>query len=162
MTKVILSLGSSLGDRLQMLTNAIAFINEYLGKVIEVSEVYESEPWGFNDPNFFYNLAISINTEYSPFELLNRIKHIEKYYKRIKTKQEYQARTLDIDIIFYGNVQLKTPKLEIPHKLAHLRMFVLKPISDIDEDLTHPVFNLKISELLKTCPDNNYPTLVKT
>lgn len=154
MEKVILSLGSSLGDKLKTLSSAVNDIDEKIGAVVQKSKIYESEPWGFKDENFFLNMAVELSTDLSPDEVLEQIISIENKYFRVRnTSNSYQARTLDIDILFYGNLVYSTEKLTIPHKYAHKRLFVLLPVADISKDFVHPILKQSISYLLKKCDD---------
>ncbi len=160
MDNVILSLGSSLGDRKKIIDSALQDIEDSIGSVVSVSNFYESEPWGFNDSNFFYNIAVNIKTSLAPSELLSRIQELEKKYERVKTKDEYEARTLDIDIIFFGNKIVNNDNLQIPHKFAHERKFVLLPVAEVVCNFEHPVLKKTINELLKVCKDNSLISLV--
>ncbi len=150
---IILSLGSSLGDKDKILSSAIKDIDKIIGKVTSISKTYETEPWGFEDKNIFHNLAIKVSTNQSPYEVLENIHKIEKKHLRTRRKEGYEARTLDIDIIFYENKIITTDELIIPHKYAHLRKFVLQPIMDIDKNIKHPIENKTIEELYYLCPD---------
>ena len=150
---IILSLGSSLGEKDKILSSAIKDINKIIGKVTSISKTYETEPWGFEDENIFHNLAIKISTKQQPETILKNIHQIEKKHHRTHTKTGYEARTLDIDIIFYENEIISTNELTIPHKYAHLRKFVLQPIMDIDKNIKHPTENKTIEELYYLCPD---------
>ncbi len=160
MVRVILSLGSNLGNKKKILKSAVSHISMYVGKVERVSNIYESEPWGFSDSRNFYNIAISIYTDLKPIEILKKIQLIEKMHKRKKSFYGYQARTLDIDIIFYGNSIIHKPELNIPHTHAHERKFVLLPIIDIDKNIKHPEFGKSVIELFKNCSDNSYITVL--
>lgn len=154
MEKVILSLGSSLGDKLKTLSSAVNDIDEKIGAVVQKSKIYESEPWGFKDENFFLNMAVELSTDLSPDEVLEQIISIENKYFRVRnTSNSYQARTLDIDIIFFGSLVYSSEKLTIPHKYAHKRLFVLLPVADISKDFVHPIFKKSINYLLEKCDD---------
>jgi 2-amino-4-hydroxy-6-hydroxymethyldihydropteridine diphosphokinase len=155
MAKVILSLGSSIGNRKKTLIAAIDDLNSQTGKILSVSSFYETEPWGFTDKNLFLNLAVIIQTNLSPQELLKNINSIENKHGRIRNKKTYQARTLDIDIIFYDNIIHYEKNLQIPHKYAHKRKFVLLPIAEIAPNFVHPVLQQKIIDLLKNVEDSS-------
>lgn len=156
MVKLILSLGSSVGHRLKTLNSALVDINSNIGKISEISSIYETEPWGFEDINLFLNMAVSLQTDLSPRKILNIIHQIELNHGRKRNKKStYQSRTLDIDIIFYGNKLYYENDLQIPHVLAHKRKFVLMPINDIEPNFIHPLFNKSVNQLLKACTDNS-------
>ncbi len=160
--KVALSLGTNLGNRLENLTQAIYLINNTVGEIIDTSNIYETEPWGFQCKNFFLNSAATLNTYLSPQNLLLELQKIEKILGRThKTKDSYQARIIDIDIIFYGNKIIKSENLAIPHPHMHKRKFVLFPLNEIAPTWKHPVYNLAVKQLLEICPDNSEINLYK-
>ncbi len=156
MAKFFFSLGSSLGNRKAILNSAIASINKEIGKVEAVSKIYETEPWGFQDENLFYNIALKVETNLQPEEVLAITKKIEIQHKRQKT-EFYQARTLDIDILFYDDKVYYSEDLQIPHKFAHQRLFVLKPMLDIDPEFVHPLLKKSIKQLTTECVDKIIP-----
>ncbi len=154
MTKIILSLGSSLGNRKEILFSALEQINDKIGKISKISSIYETEPWGFDDKNMFFNMAISLYSSLKPRQILNIIHQIENSHGRMHNKAGiYQARTLDIDIIFYGNKFHFEEDLKIPHIHAHKRKFVLIPILEIEPHFVHPLLQQPIKTLLEKCPD---------
>lgn len=156
MAKVFFSLGSSLGAKQNLIESALKSIENQIGEILKISEVYETEPWGFQDENYFYNIAITVETEMQPLDLLDEIHKIENEHNRVRSGKRYIARTLDIDIIFYDDNVFYTENLQIPHKHAHKRKFVLQPIFDIDPDFIHPLLKESISKLLNRCEDNLY------
>lgn len=156
MIKVFLSLGSNIGDRHKLLSRAIRYINVGIGHVIDLSGVYETEPWGFITEEKFLNMAVEIITDYSPMEVLNKCHEIEEKLGRERDASEgYISRTIDIDILLYSNEIVNIKELVIPHKHLADRRFVLEPLSEIAPGYIHPVLNLTIKELLKLCPDDN-------
>ncbi|MBN2662719.1 MAG: 2-amino-4-hydroxy-6-hydroxymethyldihydropteridine diphosphokinase [Bacteroidales bacterium] len=155
MEKVILSIGSSLGDKYKNLSSAVNHINTHIGSVVKKSEIYESEPWGFNDSNSFFNMAVEVNTELSPDEVLKKIILIENIHFRERNSNSYQARTLDIDIVFFGNLIYTSEYLTIPHKHAHKRLFVLLPVNDIIKNFEHPLLKKTIEFLIEKCEDKS-------
>ncbi|KRL01204.1 GTP cyclohydrolase I FolE [Liquorilactobacillus capillatus] len=133
MESIYLSLGSNIGNRQENLEKAI----EYLGNdknliVDQVSEYYETSPVGDIVQDNFLNIAVKVFTTYTPGELLKQIHKIEAFLKRIR-KVHWGPRTLDIDIIFWGNKQFKTSELTVPHQETFNRLFVLIPLLDIYE-----------------------------
>jgi 2-amino-4-hydroxy-6-hydroxymethyldihydropteridine diphosphokinase len=148
MAKVYFSLGSNEGDRLRSLVNATKMINTLIGKVIQYSAVIESEPWGFDSETSFYNMAIAVETDFTPHEILNIILDIEKSLGRIRHGKTYTNRIIDIDILFYGEEIINDTNLTIPHAFIHKRMFVLQPLAAVAPDLIHPVLHATIAELL--------------
>jgi len=144
---VFLSLGSNLGDKNANLEEAILQIQERVGNVIKRSSIIETEPWGFISPNSFLNMVIQLETDYIPIDILMITQEIEKSIGRSeKTQASYQDRLIDIDIILYDDLILKTEKLQLPHPLFHQRDFVLKPLCEIAPEYIHPVLKKKIKE----------------
>lgn len=127
-----LALGTNLGDKNLNLLKAISYIAERIGNLSAVSSVYKSEPWGYESENMFWNMVVAVDTRLTPDQLLDETQQIEKKIGRTeKTKDAYQDRIIDIDIILYGDLCYKTDRLEIPHPLYKQRPFVLIPLSEI-------------------------------
>lgn len=151
MRKVVyLSLGSNVGDRAANLNAAIDRIAS-LGKVIAVSSFYETEPVEFTAQPWFLNCAVALDTEKMPRQLLAAIFDIEKEMGRRRV-QKKGPRTLDIDILLFGNSTIKTKGLTIPHPAMHERRFVLAPLAEIAPEARHPVFKRTVSELRDLLP----------
>ena len=134
--EVVLSLGSNLGDRGQYLLNAIELINSEIGCVVKKSSVYETSSWGF-DSNDFLNQVIVVNTSVKPLKLLGIIQEIERKLGRINKSKiinglpQYFDRTIDIDILIYGNEKIESEKLIIPHPKMKERDFVMIPLKEL-------------------------------
>lgn len=154
MSKVILLLGSNLGDRKNFLQKAIELINAEVGMVIKFSSVYESEPWGFKSDELFLNQVIIIKSNDEPQTLLKKLQKIENELGRIIKSSGYENRTIDIDILFYDDIKLKTKELTIPHPRLHLRKFTMDPLIEIAGEYIHPVFGKRV-DLLNTNIDDN-------
>jgi 2-amino-4-hydroxy-6-hydroxymethyldihydropteridine diphosphokinase len=141
----MLSLGSNLGNRAENLSAA----RECLGQFFNVqrsSSVYETSPWGFTQQPDFLNQVLVGLTELPPFLLLERIKGIEKRLGREDTHR-YGPRLIDLDILFYGDLVLKTPELVIPHPMIPERPFVLIPLAEIVPDYVHPIMGTTIEQM---------------
>jgi 2-amino-4-hydroxy-6-hydroxymethyldihydropteridine diphosphokinase len=147
MTRVLLGLGSNLGDKEKNIKDAITSISAF-SIIKKKSHLYHTEPVGFADQPWFLNCAIEIETEVKPHELLSLVKSIEQKLGRKKTIT-HGPRQIDIDILFYGDFVLKTKDLVIPHPLIQDRLFVLQPLLDIDPFFIHPVQKKSIQELYK-------------
>lgn len=154
MNKAILGLGTNLGDRAQNLVTALDHIRMQVGSIVRCSGVYETEPWGFESESSFLNLAISVETTLNPSGTLGRLLMIEALMGRLREGKGYSSRIIDIDILFFSDLIINEGDLIIPHPKLHLRRFVLKPLSDIEPGLIHPVFNKTINALLCDCQDN--------
>ena len=153
MQKVVyLSLGSNVGDREQNLRTAIAKLGE-LGEVIAVSSFYETEPVEFTQQPWFLNCAVAVRTELMPKLFLAKIQAIEQEMGRRRV-QPKGPRTLDIDILLFGNSVINAQQLEVPHPSMHERRFVLAPLVEIAPEVRHPIFKRTVRELLQALPQN--------
>ena len=129
---IFLSLGSNLGNREATINQALDLLATQVGPLIKRSSFFYSQPWGFDSPNEFCNLCASFTTSLSPLDLLHTTQSIEKQLGRTqKSNGAYQDRTIDIDIIFYGDIHLETSELTIPHPLWQQRDFVKVPLAEI-------------------------------
>ena len=147
---VYLSLGSNVGDRDANLREAIGLLAPAL-RVRRVSPVYETEPVDYTDQSWFLNLAVEAETDLSPTHLLARVAVIERALGRIRTTPK-GPRTIDIDILLYGDAVVRTARLEIPHPRMAARRFVLAPLADLAPDLCHPVTRHTVREMLAAAP----------
>jgi 2-amino-4-hydroxy-6-hydroxymethyldihydropteridine diphosphokinase len=148
--RVYLSLGSNLGDRAAHLNAGIDRMNT-LGKVLAVSSFYETEPVELTAQPWFLNCAVELDTEKMPKQLLAAILNIEKEMGRQRV-QEKGPRTLDVDLLLFGNSIIKMKGLTIPHSAMHQRRFVLEPLAEIAPEARHPVFKRSIRELRDALP----------
>ncbi len=163
MNEVYLGIGGNLGNRLQNIRIAINLISERIALPEKTSSVFMSEPWGFQHAKYFTNAVVKLSTTKSEDEIFKITTGIELEMKRVRSNSGYQGRTMDIDILFYGNKIIESKALAVPHPKIQERLFVLMPMAEIAGDFIHPVFNKTINELLETCPDtgkirilNNY------
>ena len=154
MNKAILGLGTNLGDREKNLFTTLGHITEQVGRVVKISPVYETEPWGFESEDTFLNAVILVETNLKPCSLLGRLLMIEAFMGRLREGKSYSSRIIDIDILFFSDSIINEGDLVVPHPKLHLRRFVLTPLSDIEPELIHPVIKKTISELLAECEDN--------
>ena len=146
MTHIIyLSLGSNLGDRLANLRNAINLLPPKVQPEVK-SSIYETEPWGYADQPAFLNQVIRADTTLEPSDLLEFLKQIEAKLGRQQTFR-FGPRVIDLDILFYDDLVLETPKLTIPHPRIAERAFVLVPMAEIAPYMCHPVLGKTIQDL---------------
>ena len=150
--KVVLILGGNLGDREELLNQAIGSISEK-NRLIAFSAIYETQAWGSVAHGNFLNQVIQIETQFSPEKLLEKIQQIEKRLGRKRT-ETWGDRTMDIDILYYGNEVIDTPDLTIPHPFIQERRFVLVPLAEILPDMIHPVLSKSNRKLLEECQDS--------
>jgi 2-amino-4-hydroxy-6-hydroxymethyldihydropteridine diphosphokinase len=142
-----LSLGSNIGDREANLRAALDRLHP-----TRVSPIYETEPVDYTAQAWFLNLAVKIQTDLFPRQLLSLTQRIERELGRIRTVAK-GPRTLDIDILLFGKTVMRTKELEIPHPRMTERRFVLRPLADIAPDLRHPITHRTIQQMLDALAD---------
>jgi len=144
---VYLSLGSNLGDRERMLRSALAALEAPDLRIRRVSSIYETEPLELRDQPWFLNLVAEAETDLFPRQLLARIRKVEIQLGR-KRLRRGGPRTIDIDILFYGQAVIDSAELVIPHPRLSERRFVLEPLAELSPDFRHPVTRLTVAEML--------------
>lgn len=138
MTKVYLSLGSNMGDRQGYLQRAVKALKQLTDTEVEaVSSYYETAAWGLTDQADFLNLALALETQLPAESLLSACQAIEKDLDRVRHKH-WGPRTVDIDILLYGQEIWETEHLIVPHPFMTQRAFVLVPLLEIAKDLVEP------------------------
>jgi len=153
MIKLYILLGGNLGDKQLIFSEARAMLSQQVGTITNQSAIYETEPWGFESTDIFWNQAIEMSTDLSPEEVLQQTKQIEQALGRIRKANQYDSRTIDIDILFYGDQIIELKNLIVPHPRIQERKFALAPLSEINPKLIHPVFLKNIQQLLEECTD---------
>lgn len=146
--KVFIGIGSNLGNREKHCSDAIHLLETSGISVLKRSVMIETKPWGVTDQPEFINMAIEIETDLRPDELLALLKKTERAVGRTDTVR-WGARVIDLDILLYNDSVLKTPQLEIPHPRISEREFVLRPLAEIAPDTIHPVIGKSIRKLLE-------------
>ncbi|MFZ4520798.1 MAG: 2-amino-4-hydroxy-6-hydroxymethyldihydropteridine diphosphokinase [Bacteroidales bacterium] len=176
MKEVFILLGSNRGDRQEFMTRALVMMSTMVGEVVSKSALYETAPWGFDDSTPFLNQVVEIDTTLDPEALLEKLLTIEVQLGRIRPFEgcgcsvpsmsaldgesdnseapAYAGRTIDLDILFYGQRLVFTDRLMIPHPRLHERRFTLVPVNEIAPDFTHPLLKKTISVLLRDCTDH--------
>jgi len=144
--------GSNEGDRILHMQQARANIELFCGRVLQISSLYQTAPWGKTDQSDFLNQVLKVETKLSPHALLHTILSIEESSGRKRTVRN-APRNIDIDILFYDQLVLKEPGLEIPHPRIAERRFVLQPLEEISPDFIHPLLKKTIRQLLEECTD---------
>jgi 2-amino-4-hydroxy-6-hydroxymethyldihydropteridine diphosphokinase len=152
MKRAYLLLGSNEGDREQWLRDAIIQVVTTCGTVIRMSSIYSTAAWGLEDQPDFLNMTLAIDTNLSPTGLLAAIQQIEKNLGR-QRDVKWGQRTLDVDILFYGDEVIALPDLKVPHPSLQERRFALEPLCEIAPTLVHPLLKKNISQLLDECRD---------
>ncbi len=163
MQQVFLLLGSNQGNRLQLLSQAVELLQCHDIDIVIKSSVYESGPWGFSAGQHFLNQVLQIKTALPPQELLQKTQAVEEKLGRLRTASlGYTSRTMDVDILFYGNEIISTPALTVPHPRLHLRRFTLMPLAEIAPGFVHPVLKKTMRELLEECGDESSVVIART
>ena len=158
---VYISVGSNMGDSLENCRKALAGLDATdTVRVSSVSRFYHTAPMEYSDQPWFVNAAAVIQTSLDPVQLLALLKSFEIQFGRKKDGIRFGPRPLDFDIIFYNDMVMNTPELEIPHPRMHNREFVLRPICDLAPDLMHPVFDKGICQLLDELKPQNQQCIV--
>jgi 2-amino-4-hydroxy-6-hydroxymethyldihydropteridine diphosphokinase len=138
-TRAYVGLGANLGDREAMLRAALEQLAAEPGvALVAVSTVCETEPVGLLDQPRFLNAAAAVDTELSARELLDRLLGIEGRLGRTRDGPRFGPRTIDLDLLLYGDEQLDEPGLEVPHPRLHERLFALEPLLELDPRLVVP------------------------
>ncbi|PPK99224.1 2-amino-4-hydroxy-6-hydroxymethyldihydropteridinediphosphokinase [Parapedobacter indicus] len=151
-TDTYLLLGTNLGDRMVLLKQALTEINAKIGTLGCISSIYETAAWGNkNQPNYL-NQVVQVATTLSPVQLLEQTQAIEKKMGR-ERHGKWEARLIDIDILFYGECVVDRPDLQVPHPHLAERKFTLVPLQEIAPLLVHPLLRKNITELLNQTTD---------
>ncbi|HUI83592.1 MAG TPA: 2-amino-4-hydroxy-6-hydroxymethyldihydropteridine diphosphokinase [Candidatus Binatia bacterium] len=151
--RVYLSLGSNVGDRDANLRTAIGKLAE-LGEVLAISSFYETEPVELSAQPWFLNCALALRTHLMPRRFLAKMLTIEQQMGRRRT-QPKGPRTIDIDILLFGNSIISAAQLKVPHPAMHQRRFVLEPLAEIAPEVRHPIFRRTVRELLQEAMAHN-------
>ena len=153
----VISLGSNVGDRLNYLTLSKTAIQNYLGSILLSSNIYETEPWGIDNQDSYLNQVVAVQTNQTPNDLLDNIHLIERELGRIR-RVHYGPRTIDIDILYYGERIIDIENLKIPHSHIQKRRFILVPLSEILPQMQHPLLKKTNQELLDMVKDEGKVT----
>jgi 2-amino-4-hydroxy-6-hydroxymethyldihydropteridine diphosphokinase len=151
MKNIYLGLGSNVGNRDENLRSAV---HELGIKIISSSSIYETEPVEYLDQPWFLNCVVQIENDLRPYDLLQLCQKVETQLLR-KREISKGPRTIDLDILFYGNLILQHPDLTIPHPAIQDRKFVLEPLNEIAPNFVHPLLKKTVSQLLAECTDQS-------
>ncbi|MGO5074929.1 2-amino-4-hydroxy-6-hydroxymethyldihydropteridine diphosphokinase [Clostridium sporogenes] len=138
--------GSNMGEKENYIKRALEKIEQKGIKIIKVSPIYETEPYGVLDQDSFLNGVVKIESNLTPENLIEVLLDIEKQLDRVRERR-WGPRTIDLDIIFYDDFIINEENLIIPHRDMENREFVLKPLCDIDENFIHPALKKSVKQL---------------
>jgi 2-amino-4-hydroxy-6-hydroxymethyldihydropteridine diphosphokinase len=153
MEEAYLLLGSNLGNSKKYLSDAIIQISDQVGLVSGRSSLYQTASWGKTNQPDFINQVLRVKTNLEPQQLLATILVIEESLGRKRT-EKWGSRTIDIDLLFYGDQMIREENLVVPHPFLHERRFTLLPLLELNPDLVHPVLNQTIKQLYHQLKDN--------
>jgi 2-amino-4-hydroxy-6-hydroxymethyldihydropteridine diphosphokinase len=154
MSKVLIGVGSNLGDREFLIRKAVEAMRDLPRTlVVRVSSLYDTDPVGEVDQPAFLNAVVWLETTLEPRELLWQLLLIEKRMGRVRS-QRWGPRPIDLDLLFYDDETISEPDLTVPHPEAHRRGFVLLPLLELDPDFVHPSTGESIKKLIKKLPPN--------
>lgn len=154
-----INIGSNLGDSLSEIRKAVAEITFLSQLPVRCSAPVESAAWGYESANRYINVGVEITTDLQPGELLEKLLEIERKLSPLPHRDavgHYIDRLLDIDLIYYDELIIDTPQLQLPHPRLHLREFVLKPIAELAPGWRHPANGLSAREMLSILLPGNF------
>ena len=158
MTQIFIGIGSNLGDRKENIARALEFLEKEFG-ALKVSSVLETEPWGNTEGGLFLNCAASAETGLPARAVLEKLLEIERRFGRnkktlgTKEKDFFEARKIDLDLLFYGNAIIDENDLVVPHPRIAERKFVLVALDEIAPNFIHPILKKSMHELLSETTD---------
>jgi len=146
MGRAIVSLGSNLGDRKDMLKQALERIS-FSNKILSISEIYETYPRAGDGRDPYLNCCIELETDMNSFQLMQFLKETERQLTDTQDNERFNYSSIDCDLIAFELEVIMTPQLTLPHPDAYRRAFVMIPLSEIKPDWNHPILNKNAKDL---------------
>lgn len=161
--KIVLGFGSNVGNKIENIEKAYQLLElDVKIKIIKKSHFYHTSPVGYNEQELFINSVAEIESDYEPIELLTIIKAVEKTMGRERDVVRWGPRIIDIDILFFDSVSLKTKLLEIPHKEIVNRKFVMIPLLEIEPDFVYPPTGIPLKQYLENLKNKDTVKKIET
>lgn len=159
MPRCYIALGSNQGDPVQHVQTACTALRALPhSELISCSSLYRSAPMGPQDQPSYINAVLALDTELAPEALLNQLQAIEQEHGRVRKAERWGPRTLDLDILLYGDQVIRSERLQVPHYHMHARAFVLYPLAEIAPALQLPD-GTSLDTLLQNCPRGDLQAL---
>jgi 2-amino-4-hydroxy-6-hydroxymethyldihydropteridine diphosphokinase len=155
-----LSLGGNLGNTREIFEQTYPWIEKKIGHIQQKSSLYQTAAWGMTDQADFLNQIIEVSTTLTPAEILTQLLAIEQLFGRVRDVR-WGPRSIDLDLLLQGDVQLKTDLLEVPHPRMQDRKFILIPLVEIAPDVLIPGLGLTAKALLAATKDSSSVTLIQ-
>lgn len=155
-----ISLGGNLGNTREIFEQTYPLIEKKIGPILQKSSLYQTAAWGMTDQADFLNQVIEIETAQNPSEILTNLLAIELYFGRVRDIK-WGPRSLDLDLLLFGNEQVNSPQLTLPHPRIQDRKFILIPLVEIAPDVLHPALLKTAKELLAHTTDTSTVTLIQ-
>lgn len=155
-----ISLGGNLGNTREIFEQTYPLIEKKIGPILQKSSLYQTAAWGMTDQADFLNQVIEIETAENPAEILTNLLAIELYFGRIRDVR-WGPRSLDLDLLLFGNEQVNSPQLTLPHPRIQDRKFILIPLVEIAPNTLHPILGKSVKELLAHTTDTSTVTLIQ-
>jgi 2-amino-4-hydroxy-6-hydroxymethyldihydropteridine diphosphokinase len=154
MNRAVILLGTNTGHLMENLDSARNKINEHCGRIEKSSLIYETEPWGKTDQDYFLNQVIEIETRFDAEELLHLLLNVESEMGR-QRNEKWEPRVIDLDILYFNNDVFRKEGLKIPHPHLHERRFTLVPLAEILPGFIHPVLGKTSLDMLREVSDDS-------
>lgn len=155
-----LSLGGNLGNTREIFEQTYPLIEKKIGRILQKSSLYQTAAWGITDQADFLNQVIEIETTQNPEEILTNLLAIELHFGRVRDIK-WGPRSIDLDLLLFGNQQVNTPHLTLPHPRIQDRKFILIPLVEIAPNTLHPILGKSVKELLALTTDTSTVTLIQ-
>lgn len=159
MPRCYIALGSNQGDPVQQVQTACWALRALpQSQLISCSSLYRSAPMGPQDQPSYINAVLALDTELPPEALLDQLQRIEQEHGRVRKAERWGPRTLDLDILLYGDQVIQSKRLQVPHYHMHARAFVLYPLAEIAPTLQMPD-GTALNDMLQNCPRGDLQAL---